>query len=104
MASLVVYPYADAKLRNAPLYWLVLMPFILVFARGEGLLSRLLRCRAMQWLGSLSMPVFMLHTMTFAVLMHHLPAMPYWAMLGVCVVAVVALSWAVDRFFLRLFR
>lgn len=50
------------------------------------------------------MPVFMLHTMTFAVLMHHLPAMPYWAMLGVCVVAVVALSWAVDRFFLRLFR
>lgn len=104
VASLVVYPYADAKLRNAPLYWLVLMPFILVFARGEGLLSRLLRCRAMQWLGSLSMPVFMLHTMTFAVLMHHLPVMPYWAMLGVCVVAVVALSWAVDRFFLRLFR
>ena len=100
--ALAAYPYTDEKLRNAPLYWLVLLPLILVFAKEEGPLSSLLRKRPLLWLGSLSMPVFLLHPMTFEVLMHHLPVLPYPLMLAACFMAVVLLSWCADRLFLRL--
>lgn len=99
--ALAIYPWADAKWRNAPLFWTVLLPFILVFVKGEGPVSLLLRQRPLLWLGSLSMPVFLLHPMTVDVLMHHLPPMPYAAMLAVCLVATVVLSWVVDRLLLR---
>ncbi|MBR1416072.1 MAG: acyltransferase [Prevotella sp.] len=100
--ALLAYPYTDAKLRNAPLFWVVLLPFIAVFASGEGLLSRsLLNAKPLLWLGSLSMPFFMLHPMTFSVLMRHLPAMPPVLMLALCFAVVVLLSWVVDRLFLQ---
>lgn len=98
---LMAYPYTDAKLRNAPLYWLVLVPFIATFASAQGPLSRLLCCKPLLWLGSLSMPVFMIHPLTFSILTRHLPAMPYVAMLAVCFAVVVLLSWLIDKCFLR---
>lgn len=101
LLAFVFYPYADEKLRNAPLYWLVLLPQILVFAKGEGPVSWLLKQRLLLWLGSLSMPVFLIHPMTLNVLMHHLPPLPYGVMLAVCLSTVVWLSWCVDHFFLR---
>ncbi|MBR1484622.1 MAG: acyltransferase [Prevotella sp.] len=99
--ALAAYPYADEKLRNAPLYWAVLLPLLLVFAWGKGPVSRLLRLKPLRWLGSLSMPVFLLHPMTIALLTGLLPSLPYPVMLVLCIAAVVLLSWATDRFFLR---
>ena len=98
---LAVYPVADAKLRNAPMYWLVLVPLILVFSKEQGFVSSLLRRRPMLTLASLSMPVYMIHQMTIGILQHRLPEMPAVAMLFVCLLVVLVLSWLIDHFFLR---
>ena len=93
MGALAVYPVADAKLRNAPLYWLVLVPFILVFVRQQGVVSEWLRTRPMQWLGSLSMPLFLTHQMLIGILLRRLPSMPPVVMLAVCIFVVLMVSW-----------
>lgn len=99
--SLAAYPYTDEKLRNAPLYWLVLIPFIYVFMREQGPVSRCLQWPVLQWLGSLSMPIFMLHPMVIRSMIHFFPMLPYGVMLVLCFALTVLLSWATDRLFLR---
>ena len=91
--ALWIYPYTNEKLRNAPLYWLVLLPLIFVFARQAGPVSRLLQNRTLQWLGSLSMPIFLLHPMVFRAMAHFFPSIPTPLMLLTCFALVVALSW-----------
>ena len=98
---LMAYPFADEKLRNAPLYWLVLLPLIAVFAKAQGPLSRLLCCKPLLWLGTLSMPIFLIHPLTFSILTRRLPTMSYVPMLVVCFAVVVLLSWLIDKCFLR---
>jgi len=98
---LAAYPFVDAKLRNAPLYWLVLVPLVLVFAKGEGAVSSILRAKPMLMLASLSMPVYMIHQMAIGMLLHRLPLLPYHVMLFVCLLAVLVAGWLIDRFFLR---
>ncbi len=102
--SLVVYPYMDAKFRNAPMYWLVLLPLILVFAQSKGPLSRLLCKPPMLWLGTLSMPIFLTHQMLIGILLHRLPEMPTPLMLFACIAIVLTVSWGVEKIFLQLFR
>ncbi|MBQ9669132.1 MAG: acyltransferase [Prevotella sp.] len=99
--ALAVYPFTDAKLRNAPLYWLVLLPFIYVFIQQRGPLSACLQWRVFQWLGSLSMPVFMLHPIVFRTLFHFFPAIPTGTMLALCFITTILLSWATDRLLLK---
>ena len=98
---LAVYPAVDAKLRNAPMYWLVLVPLILVFAKEQGFVSSLLRRKPMLLLASLSMPVYMIHQLAIGILLHRLPEVPVVVMLFVCLLSVLVLSWLIDRFFLR---
>lgn len=102
--SLAVYPYVDAKFRNAPMYWLVLTPFILVFVQQQGSVSRWLRSKPMLFLGSLAMPVFLTHQMLIGCLQHRLPDMPAVLMLAACVLATLMVSWAVQIIFSRLLR
>ena len=104
LLTLAVYPFTDAKLRNAPLYWVVLMPLILVFAQEKGLVSRLLKTKPMLFLGSLTMPVFLTHQMIIGILLHRLPEMPVMLMLMVCVFVTLTISWGVQIIFSRLFR
>lgn len=99
-ASLASYPFVDAKLRNAPLYWCVLLPLIFVFVREKGPVTKCLRCCLFQWLGSLSMPIFMLHPIVLRSMFHFFKSMPYAVMLALCFAITVALSWVVDRFLL----
>jgi peptidoglycan/LPS O-acetylase OafA/YrhL len=104
LLSLAVYPVVDAKFRNAPMYWIVLVPFIWVFAQARGPVSHLLSTRPMLWLGSLSMPVFLTHQMLLGILIRRLPAMPVPLMLSICLVTVLTVSWLVEIIFLRQFR
>ena len=101
IVSLALYPVVDAKFRNAPMYWLVLVPLILVFAKEQGFVSSLLRCKPMLMLASLSMPVYMVHQLAIGILLHCLPELPTVVMLFICLLSVLVVSWLIDRFFLR---
>jgi peptidoglycan/LPS O-acetylase OafA/YrhL len=102
--ALTVYPFMDAKLRNAPLFWLVLLPLILVFAQESGVVSRLLKSRPMFFLGSLTMPLFLTHQMLIGILLHRLPEMPAMLMLAVCIFVILMISWGVQIIISRLIR
>ena len=102
--ALTVYPFMDAKLRNAPLFWLVLLPLILVFAQESGVVSRLLKSRPMFFLGSLTMPLFLTHQILIGILLHRLPEMPAMLMLAVCIFVILMISWDVQIIISRLIR
>ena len=99
--ALIAYPYTDEKLRNAPLYWLVLLPIIYVFTQQQGVVSRCLQWQGLQWLGALSMPIFMTHPIVIHTMFHFFPSLPYAVLLAACFTITVALSWAIDHFYLR---
>lgn len=96
---LAIYPYTDEKFRNAPLYWLILIPLIYVFIQQHGAVSQCLQWRPLQWLGSLSMPIFMLHPMVFRTMFHFFPTIPSVLMLITCFIITVCLSWVTKRLF-----
>lgn len=101
---LAAYPFADEKLRNAPLYWVVLIPLIGVFAQERGLVSRWLKTGPMLFLGSLTMPLFLTHQMLIGILLRRLPEMPVLPMLIICLLATLLVSWMIQIIFSRLMR
>ncbi|MBR1548693.1 MAG: acyltransferase [Prevotella sp.] len=104
MAALAAYPWVGAKLRNAPLFWLVLVPALWVFAQQQGAVSRLLQMRPVMFLGSLSMPFYLTHQMLIGILERHLPQMPSIVMLFVCIFVTLMVSWLIKIIFSQLFR
>lgn len=104
LVLLAVYPLVDAKLRNAPLYWLVLVPMMMIFVYAKGPVSRLLCTPSLLWLGSLSMPIFLTHQMLIAFLLPRLPDMPSSVMLFACVAIVLTVSWVIQKIYSQLFR
>ena len=83
---------------------MVLIPVILVFVQEKGILSRVLKTRPMLFLGSLTMPFFLIHQMLIGILIHRLPEMPVMLMLAVCVFVALIISWGIQIIFSRLFR
>lgn len=104
LLSLALYPYVDAKFRNAPLYWLVLIPLIYVFAQEKGYVSRWLKTKSMLFLSSLSMPLFLTHQMLINILLRRLPEMSTLMMLAVCIFITLMVSWGIHIIFSRLLR
>lgn len=104
LITLFVYPFTDAKLRNAPLYWLVLIPLILFFAQEKGIVSRLLKTKSMLFLGSLTMPLFLTHQMLIGILLRRLPEMPSLLMLTCCIFFTLTISWCIQTIFSRCLR
>lgn len=104
LMSLVVYPFVGEKFRNAPLYWMVLIPLILVFAQEKGPVSRWLNTKPMLFLGSLTMPVFLTHQMLIGILLRRLPEMPVVLMLAACIFVVLSISWGIQIIISRLLR
>ncbi len=104
LVSLGLYPYVDAKLRNAPLYWLVLIPLIFVFAQEKGYISQWLKTKPMLFLGSLSMPLFLTHQMLIGILLRRTPEIPAPVMLAFCIFITLMVSWGVHIIFSRLLR
>jgi len=101
---LAAYPYVDAKFRNAPMYWLVLVPMLLVFLQQKGLFSHLLNKAPMMWLSSLSMPLFLSHQILLGILFHRLPQMPAPLMLFVSLAIVLIVSWGLQKIFSFFYR
>lgn len=101
---LAIYPMMDEKWRNAPLYWLVLIPLIGVFAQQRGWLSRVLQAKPMLFLGSLSLPLYLTHQMLTNILTNHLPEMSAVSMLAICVLVTLTVSWMIQIIFSRLLR
>ena len=104
LMSLVVYPFVGEKFRNAPLYWMVLIPLILAFAQEKGPVSRWLNTKPMLFLGSLTMPVFLTHQMLIGILLRRLPEMPVVLMLAACIFVVLSISWGIQIIISRLLR
>ena len=104
LITLALYPYVDAKFRNAPLYWLVLIPLIYVFAQEKGYVSRWLKTKSMLFLSSLSMPLFLTHQMLINILLRRLPEISAPMMLAVCIFIILMVSWGVHIIFSRLLR
>ena len=104
LVALAVYPYTDAKFRNAPLYWLVLMPLIVAFAQEKGWLSCILKAKPMSFLGTLSMPLFLIHQMLIGIVVHRIPEMPVVVTLAVCIFLALMISWGIQIIFSRLLR
>lgn len=98
--AIIVYPFIDDKLRNAPLYWVVLLPFVYIFAQQQGIVSRCLQWKVLNWLGSLSMPIFIIHPIVFRIMIHFLPSIPSLLMLALCFCITITLSWGINRYIL----
>lgn len=104
LVSLGLYPYVDAKFRNAPMYWVVLIPLIYVFAQEKGYISQWLKTKPMQFLGSLSMPLFLTHQMLIGILLRRIPEIPAPMMLATCIFITLMVSWCMHIIFSRLIR
>ena len=104
LITLVIYPYTDAKFRNAPLYWIVLIPLILVFTQEKGIVSRILKTKSMLFLGSLTMPFFLIHQMLIGIISHRMPEMPVMFTLTICVFMTLIVSWGIQIIYTRLLR
>lgn len=99
IAALLVYPITDAKLRNAPLFWIVLLPLIGIFACSKGPLSRLLGHPWLQSLGRLSLPIFMTHLFVIPMILTRLP-LPPELNIPLAILTTILVSWAIDRWLL----
>ena len=79
---------------------LVAMVALAALSRSGGVVTRLLSSRPMQWLGGISFEMFMLHGMVCAAVLAAVPRLAslQWGMqAAVCLPAVAAVSWAVNR-------
>ncbi len=65
-----------------------------------GIVTRMLSCRPMQWLGGISFEMFMLHGMACAAVMTIMPrlaSLPWGVQAIVCLPVVAAISWGVNK-------
>lgn len=103
--ALASYPHVAPKFGNAPLYWLAVAPVLLVFSEQSGWFSRVLGAGGLVALGNLSLPFFMTHKMVIALVLGALRHAgfrpPSLAVLAICLLLALLVSWLVDRWFLR---
>lgn len=103
--SIVCDPHVSPKFSNAPLYWLSVMPTLLVFSKEYGGISRVLRTRFIVSLGNLTLPFFMTHKMVITFVMglfrHYNITPSYLPALSACLFLTLLVSWVLQRYFLR---
>ena len=79
---------------------LVAMVALAALSCSGGVVTRFLSSRPMQWLGGISFEMFMLHGMVCAAVLAAVPrlaALPWAVQAAVCLPAVAAVSWVVNR-------
>ena len=105
VVSFLVYQILPQCLHCVALFWLVIPPFLLFFAlaeRGQGFVTRFLQQPLAQWLGGISLEVYLLHLLVFRIANSLFAGMGFeegWQMviggLGLLVLA----AWSAKRFF-----
>lgn len=103
--SFLVYQILPQWLHCVALFWLVIPPFLLFFAlaeQGQGLVTRFLQQPLMQWLGGISLEIYLLHMLVFRIansLLAGVGIEERWLMviggLGLLILA----AWMTKRFF-----
>lgn len=58
----------------------------------------------MSFLGTLSMPLFLIHQMLIGIVVHRIPEMPVVVTLAVCIFLALMISWGIQIIFSRLLR
>ena len=103
VATIVTYPIHE-KWHVSLLHWVVMVPLVLVFMQGDrygGWISRFLKTRTMVWLGALTLDTYLLHQLTFAVILHNAEKqdihVSYLMMLAFCLSLVILLSFLTHR-------
>jgi peptidoglycan/LPS O-acetylase OafA/YrhL len=104
-ASLLVYQILPQCLHCVALFWLVIPPFLMFFAlaeRGQGFVTRLLKHPSLQWLGGISLEIYLLHMLVLRIansLLAGVGIEERWLMviggLGLLILA----AWMTKRFF-----
>ena len=103
--SIVSFPIHE-KWHTAFIHWLVVVPMMLVFFQNDnegGIITRLLHTTPIQWLGTFTMEIFLLHKTVFNVIMltaiHLDISLPYFLMMLLCFSAAIATAYCVHRWF-----
>ena len=60
--------------------------------------------KSMSFLGTLSMPLFLIHQMLMGIVVHRIPEMPVVVTLAVCIFLALMISWGIQIIFSRLLR
>jgi len=103
--SFLAWQILPQCLHCVALFWLVIPPFLMFFAlaeRGQGFVTRFLQQPLMQWLGGISLEIYLLHMLVFRIANSLLAGMGIeerWLMviggLGLLILA----AWMTKRFF-----
>ena len=103
VATIITYPIHE-KWHVSLIHWVVMVPLVLVFMQGDrygGWISRFLKTRTMVWLGALTLDTYLLHQLTFAVILHNAEKqdihVSYLVMLAFCLSLVILLSFLTHR-------
>lgn len=104
-ASLLVYPILLQRLHSVALFWLVIPPFLLFFTmaeKGHGFVTRLLKHPSLQWLGSISLEIYLLHMLVLRIansLLAGLGIEEGWLMVMSSLGLLVLVAWLTKIFF-----
>lgn len=104
-ASLLVYQILPQCLHCVALFWLVIPPFLMFFAlaeRGQGFVTRFLQQPLMQWLGGISLEIYLLHMLVLRIANSLLAGMGIeerWLMVIGGLGLLILTAWMTKRFF-----
>lgn len=103
--SFLVYPILPQCLHCVALFWLVIPPFLMFFAlaeRGQGFVTRFLQQPLMQWLGGISLEIYLLHMLVLRIansLLAGLGIEEGWPMVMNSLGLLVLVAWLTKIFF-----
>jgi peptidoglycan/LPS O-acetylase OafA/YrhL len=103
--SFLVYQILPQCLHCVALFWLVIPPFLLFFAlaeQGQGVVTRLLKHPSLQWLGGISLEIYLLHMLVLRIansLLAGLGIEEGWPMVMSSLGLLVLVAWLTKIFF-----
>lgn len=106
IAAVVAWYHLPEILGLASLWWMPWGALIAVFSRSGGLVSRLLCCKPLLWLGKISFPFFMVHYIIITVMKPYVGngVVCEFLWLGAALCVSLLAGWLVTRYFMPLCR
>ena len=103
--SFFVYEVLTPRLRCVALFWSVIPPLLLLFAfadRGHGRVTRCLKLPLFQWLGSITLEIYLLHMLVFRLansLLLSAGLVRGWQVIACELILMILVAWLAKRFF-----